>query len=64
MFLKEIGDHLVDLHGQHEHQSLLRSETHIGLLDEFGSLEKLVDEYRESYNRLSLLFTEFRCTLA
>jgi DNA repair protein RecN (Recombination protein N) len=31
--LKEIGDHLVDLHGQHEHQSLLRPETHIGLLD-------------------------------
>ena len=44
MVLKEIGDHLVDLHGQHEHQSLLRSETHIGLLDEFGSLDKLVDE--------------------
>jgi len=58
--LKEIGDHLVDLHGQHEHQSLLRPETHIGLLDEFGSLDKLVDEYRESYDRLSVLFREFR----
>ena len=58
--LKEIGDHLVDLHGQHEHQSLLRPETHIESLDEFGSLDKLVDEYRESYNRLSVLFTEFR----
>ena len=40
MVLKEIGDHLVDLHGQHEHQSLLRAETHIGLLDEFGSLDE------------------------
>jgi DNA repair protein RecN (Recombination protein N) len=58
--LKEIGDHLVDLHGQHEHQSLLRPETHIGLLDEFGSLDKLAEEYRESYNRLSVLFTELR----
>ena len=58
--LKEIGDHLVDLHGQHEHQSLLRSETHIGLLDEFGSLDGLADEYRMSYNRLTMLFTEFR----
>lgn len=58
--LKEIGDHLVDLHGQHEHQFLLRPETHIESLDEFGSLDKLVDEYRESYNRLSVLFTEFR----
>ena len=58
--LKEIGDHLVDLHGQHEHQSLLRPETHIDLLDEFGSLDKLVDEYRESYDRMSVLFKEFR----
>ena len=57
--LKEIGDHLVDLHGQHEHQSLLRPETHIELLDEFGSLDKLVEEYQESYNRLSVLFSEF-----
>jgi DNA repair protein RecN (Recombination protein N) len=58
--LKEIGDHLVDLHGQHEHQSLLRPETHIGLLDEFGGLDKLADEYRESYDRLSDLFKQFR----
>jgi DNA repair protein RecN (Recombination protein N) len=58
--LKEIGDHLVDLHGQHEHQSLLRAETHIGLLDEFGSLDGLLDEYRTSYNALSVLFAEFR----
>jgi DNA repair protein RecN (Recombination protein N) len=58
--LKEIGDHLVDLHGQHEHQSLLRAETHIGLLDEFGSLDGLVDEYRKSYDQMSLRFTEFR----
>ena len=57
--LKEIGDNLVDLHGQHEHQSLLRPETHIGLLDEFGSLDTLAEEYRESYSRLSVLFTEF-----
>ena len=57
--LKEIGDHLVDLHGQHEHQSLLRPETHIGLLDEFGSLDKLVDEFRESYDRLTVLFKAF-----
>ncbi|HOV99569.1 MAG TPA: DNA repair protein RecN [Bacteroidota bacterium] len=53
--LKLIGDRLVDLHGQHEHQSLLRAETHIGLLDEFGGLEGLVDEYQESYRELSKL---------
>jgi DNA repair protein RecN (Recombination protein N) len=58
--LKEIGDNLVDLHGQHEHQSLLRSETHIELLDEFGSLDGLIEEYLAPYHRLAGLFTELR----
>jgi len=35
-FLKEIGQLLVDLHGQHQHQSLLRQDQHIELLDAFG----------------------------
>lgn len=35
-FLKELGQLLVDLHGQHQHQSLLRSEQHLELLDSFG----------------------------
>ncbi|MFO7952386.1 MAG: DNA repair protein RecN [Bacillota bacterium] len=35
-FLKELGQILVDLHGQHQHQSLLRSEQHLDLLDSFG----------------------------
>lgn len=56
--LKEIGDHLVDLHGQHEHQSLLRPHTHIEYLDDFGSLEGLLGEYRSSYDALSGLFAQ------
>jgi DNA repair protein RecN (Recombination protein N) len=35
-FLKELGQLLVDLHGQHQHQSLLRTEYHLELLDSFG----------------------------
>ena len=54
--LKEIGDLLVDLHGQHEHQSLLRTGTHIDLLDDFGGLHGLVREYREQYDALNALF--------
>jgi DNA repair protein RecN (Recombination protein N) len=34
--LRELGDTLVDLHGQHEHQLLLRPETHGGFLDASG----------------------------
>lgn len=56
--LKQIGDLLVDLHGQHEHQSLLRSETHIELVDDFGGLEGLLAEYREAYGRLQSVADE------
>lgn len=34
--LQELGDLLIDIHSQHEHQSLLRRETHGRLLDDFG----------------------------
>jgi DNA repair protein RecN (Recombination protein N) len=34
--LREIGDFLVDLHGQHQHQSLLKVELHREILDAFG----------------------------
>jgi DNA repair protein RecN (Recombination protein N) len=34
--LKELGQYLVDLHGQHQHQSLLRPDQHLELLDSFG----------------------------
>lgn len=54
--LKTLGDLLVDLHGQHEHQSLLRPLTHVEYLDDFGGLDGLVDEYRASYQRLDALF--------
>jgi len=49
--LKDIGDVLVDLHGQHDHQSLLRTETHIDLLDDFGGLEGLCGEYYTAYRK-------------
>ncbi|MBI4427559.1 MAG: DNA repair protein RecN [Ignavibacteriales bacterium] len=56
--LKQIGELLVDLHGQHEHQSLLRPESHLELLDDFGGLDGLVKEYRSSYDKLASLFAE------
>ena len=50
--VKELGNLLVDLHGQHEHQSLLHSETHIDYLDEFGNYSGLLDQYKNSYDEL------------
>ncbi len=49
---KQVGELLVDLHGQHEHQSLLRVETHIGMLDDFGGLDGMVEEFQAVYTVL------------
>jgi len=56
--LKSLGELLVDLHGQHEHQSLLRSATHIHMLDEFGELEPAVNEFRNLRSALTRLLAE------
>ncbi len=50
--MREVAAHLIDLHGQHEHQSLLRVETHLELLDNFGSLGGLLADYQEHYRRV------------
>ncbi len=56
--LKQVGDQLVDLHGQHEHQSLLRRETHCDLLDTFGGLEGLVREFSAAFDAAKALLAE------
>jgi DNA repair protein RecN (Recombination protein N) len=50
---KQIGELLVDLHGQHEHQSLLRRDMHVEMLDEFGGLVGLVEEFHSAYRKLN-----------
>lgn len=34
--LKAVGQHLVDIHGQHDQEELMRPQLHITMLDEFG----------------------------
>ena len=58
--IKELGDLLVDLHGQHEHQSLLRKETHINFLDGFGNNEELLRTYKWLYSSLNKLLSELK----
>jgi DNA repair protein RecN (Recombination protein N) len=49
---KQAGELLVDLHGQHEHQSLLRVDTHIAMLDDFGGLGGMVEEFYKAHSQL------------
>ncbi len=50
--LKNLGAFLVDMHGQHNHQSLLKTEQHLVLLDEFGNEEhkRQLIHYREIFS--------------
>jgi len=50
--LAQVGDDLVDFHGQHEHQSLLRTDTQMELLDEYAGLTELRSSLGENYRRL------------
>lgn len=50
--LKEIGEFLVDVHGQSEHLSLLRVKEHLRLLDSFAGVQDKVGNYQETYTRL------------
>ncbi len=61
--LKEIGDRLIDLHGQHDHQTLLRSETHIHLLDNAGGLQGMVNDYRSGYENILSIAGEIKSLL-
>lgn len=53
--LKRVADHLVDLHGQHEHQSLLRVDTHVHLLDGYGGLSSLRGSYQSALEAVRAL---------
>jgi len=58
--MKHMGEVLVDLHGQHEHQSLLHVETHIGMVDDFGGLDGSVTEFQTSYRKLKDLTAQLQ----
>ena len=50
--LKELGEVLVDIHGQTEHLSLLNIHAHLGLLDRYANVESLLAAYRKTYQNL------------
>ena len=50
--LKRIGDLLVDIHGPHDHQSLLIPESQLDIVDSYGHLWKEREAYESHYERL------------
>ena len=68
-YLKRLSELLVDVHGQHEHQSLLDSKKHMGFLDSFGDAdfdaqkEIVAEKYRE-WKETSAKFAALRKEIA
>lgn len=56
--LSELGDFLVDIHGQHEHQSLFKPQTHLQLLDRFADLSAETQELRTLSKQISSISTK------
>ena len=58
--LKELGNYLIDIHGQSEHLSLLNIRQHLGLLDRFADDDGLINDYRQVYRQQKAVEKELR----
>ncbi len=62
--LRELAGFLFDMHGQHEHQSLLNLENHRKLLDRYGGCEDLAGVFYSLYTRLLKLREKYSGLIA
>ncbi len=53
--LREIGELLVDIHGQHENRILMDTDNQRQILDSYGELSGALEEYRGEFRRFSKL---------
>jgi len=58
--LKMLGEMLIDIHSQHEHQSLLHRSTHQQLLDEFSVDNKLLENMHSTWKQWQKNFQQIR----
>lgn len=58
--LKELGDMLVDIHGQHEHQALFNPINHLEYYDSYAKIYSLREKYKEEFDALSKLEKQYK----
>lgn len=58
--LKSLSEMLLDIHSQHEHQSLLKKDTHRKLLDDFGGLTDVVSDVSDRFALVSALAAQLK----
>ena len=57
--LRELGDHLIDIHSQHQTLMLHDNSFQLNVIDSFAGTSKLIDEYKFVYNNYRSLSGEF-----
>lgn len=58
--LREVGELLVDIHGQHENRILMNTDNQRQILDSYGGLAQELEEYRAEFRRFSKLSRRLR----
>ena len=58
--LREIGELLVNVHGQHDSQILLSPQRHIEILDAYGNLEDDLEDYQKSFRNLQAIAKQIK----
>ncbi len=57
--LRQLGEQLVEIHGQHEHQSLMKKEKQRQLLDDFANNDTLLNKLTKSYQQWKQVNEQF-----
>ena len=57
--MKKFGDIIIDIHSQNEHQSLLNKDTHINILDNYGTGSEIINNYRKDFYKLKELIGSY-----
>ena len=50
--VRELGETLIDVHGQHDNKILMYPEKHINIIDDYAELHGQLDDYRKSFREL------------
>ena len=58
--LRDICNDLVNIHGQHDNQTLLSPARHLGILDLFGGYETFLEEYQNIFSKLKAVVMEIK----
>ena len=57
--MKKFGDIIIDIHSQNEHQSLLNKDTHINIMDNYGTGSEIINNYRKDFYKLKELIGSY-----